>query len=478
MIKREHILPTRIMKTEGSIAGANALLLPAPRQIHIGTPTKEKTQISGKGYIVLDFGSEIRGGIRILCYSANGTKNFASVRLRLGESLGECMAELGEKGACNDHSPRDLQISIVGLSDTVWGNSAFRFARLDFDEGCELTLGAIIAESEILDLPVKYEYKGEDSQLRQIYTAAKRTIDLCAAGEYVWDGVKRDRLVWIGDMHPEMLALTTLYGRVPMMDNSINFMRETTPMGNWMCTLATYSAWWLIVLADYYEKTLCRNLALENMEYAIKTIDRFLECIGEDGELGEVSGSLVDWPTREKPDENAGVRAILTIMAKKAIAFFKAFNQPTHKAELLLERLLKQPIKVTHAMQVAGLKYMALGELEQSDVDLMERLGEKGMSTFMSYYILKAYAHYFGTDRAVEVMKKYYSGMLSVGSTTFWEDFHTDWLEGAGRIDEFTPFGKKDIHGDYGDYCYKGYRHSLCHAWSTGILAFMEENNL
>lgn len=474
MIKREHIIPTEIISIEGRILGAHSLLEPSLGQIHIGIPNKETVRILGKGYILLDFGIEIRGSIRILCYSTNTT----DVRLRLGESVGECMAELGEKGACNDHAPRDFHIHIGSLSDTIWGNSAFRFARLDFNEGSEITLEAVIAESEILDLPTKYEYSGNDKQLKRIYTAAKRTIDLCAAGEYVWDGVKRDRLVWIGDMHPEMLALTTLYGRVPMMDNSINFMRETTPIGNWMCTLATYSAWWLIVLADYYERTNCRDLALENMDYAEKTIDRFLECIDKDGELGEVSGSLVDWPTRGKPDENAGVRAILTIMAKKAILFFKEFGRPTDKAEELLNRLLKQPITVTHAMQVVGLKYMALGKLEESDVRLMEEQGEKGLSTFMSYYILTAYAKYFGVDRAVEVMKKYYGGMLSVGATTFWEDFHLEWLEGSGRIDKLTPDGTKDIHGDFGDYCYKGFRHSLCHAWSTGILAFMKENRI
>ena len=474
MIKREHIFPTKIIEAEGKLSNTESLLIPSPRQIHIGTPAKKPVRISGKGYLVIDFGKEIRGGIRILCYSASNP----SVRLRLGESFGECMAELGEKGACNDHSPRDFHITLQGLSDTVWGNSAFRFARLDFEEGSETVLDSILAEGEILDLPAKYEYKGDDPLLRDIYTVAKRTIDLCSAGEYVWDGVKRDRLVWIGDMHPEMLSLTTLYGRVPMMDNSINFMRETTPDGNWMCTLATYSAWWLIVLADYFEKTNCRDLALENMEYAEKTVDRFLGCIGEDGGLGEVSGSLVDWPTRSKPDENAGVRAILIMMAKKAINLFKAFDRPCDKAEVLLERLMKQPIVVTHAMQVAGLKYMALGELDAEDVALMERLGENGLSTFMSYYILEAYARYFGVERAVEIMKRYYGGMLSVGATTFWEDFHLEWLEGAGRIDRPTPESKKDIHGDYGDYCYKGYRHSLCHAWSTGILAFMEKNGI
>ena len=28
--------------------------------------------------------------------------------------------------------------------------------------------------------------------------------------------------------------------------------------------------------------------------------------------------------------------------------------------------------------------------------------------------------------------------------------------------------GKKDIHGDYGEFCYSGLRHLLCHGWSCG----------
>ena len=28
--------------------------------------------------------------------------------------------------------------------------------------------------------------------------------------------------------------------------------------------------------------------------------------------------------------------------------------------------------------------------------------------------------------------------------------------------------GKKDIHGDYGEFCYPGFRHSLCHGWASG----------
>ncbi len=36
-----------------------------------------------------------------------------------------------------------------------------------------------------------------------------------------------------------------------------------------------------------------------------------------------------------------------------------------------------------------------------------------------------------------------------------------------------VPEGKKDIHGDYGAFCYEKFRHSLCHGWSSGPVPFL-----
>ena len=92
----------------------------------------------------------------------------------------------------------------------------------------------------------------------------------------------------------------------------------------------------------------------------------------------------------------------------------------------------------------------------------------------MSYYILSAIASR-DEKLAIELMKEYYGAMLDRGATTFWEDFHIEWLEGSGRIDEIDP-SKKDIHGDYGAHCYVGFRHSLCHGWSAGVVKFIKEH--
>lgn len=68
--------------------------------------------------------------------------------------------------------------------------------------------------------------------------------------------------------------------------------------------------------------------------------------------------------------------------------------------------------------------------------------------------------------------------MLDLGATTFWEDFDIKWLDNAARIDELVPEGKVDVHRSYGDFCYKGFRHSFCHGWASGPTAWLSEHVL
>ena len=108
-------------------------------------------------------------------------------------------------------------------------------------------------------------------------------------------------------------------------------------------------------------------------------------------------------------------------------------------------------------------------------VKFIENNGVNGFSTFMTYYILSAYIK-SGGEKSIEMIKKYFGGMISRGATTFWEDFDISWLNGSGRIDTLPSENQKDIHGDYGRFCYEGFRHSLCHGWSSGVLSFIIEN--
>lgn len=442
-----------------------ALLQKQPKQI--GLAERQTAEFSDGGYIILDFGKEMSGGIRILTFLSENAK----VRIRFGESLTECCSDVGgAKNATNDHALRDFTVGLPNYSDMTFGNTGFRFVRLDFIG--RVVLKSVIAVNHILKRRALYGYDGCDGDIKRIFKTAKRTVDLCAASGYLWDGVKRDRLVWIGDIHPEMLALTTLYGRLPLIEKSLDFVKAQTPLPDWMNGFPTYSLWWIIIVVDYYKRTGATDFAKNQINYLKGLLAQVSECVSGDGEM-HFPAYFLDWPTFNTPDAIRGVRAIAIIAARRAAEFLKEFGEDASSAVNLLQRLCLKPVGTTDSKAVLGLKYFAVG-LSEEDKALLVKDGARGMSTFMSYYILKAVAS-FDRQKAVEMMKEYYGGMLDKGATTFWEDFNVDWAQNSCRIDCYPIEGQKDIHGDFGAYCYVGFRHSLCHGWSAGVLAFIKE---
>lgn len=461
---QEYILPKIIVGSKCATAVENLL---ENKPMQIGTAERQVSYFKEGSYVILDFGKEMNGGIRILTSDSKYTR----VRIRFGESVTECCTELGgEQNATNSHALRDFSVELPFWSDMTFGNTGFRYVRLDFMGYASIK--SVLAVNHILRKRSLYKYSGNDKLTKSIFNVAKRTVDLCAASGYLWDGVKRDRVIWIGDMHPEMLALTTLYGRLPVIEKSLDFVKMQTPLPNWMNGFPMYSMWWMIIVADYFERTNAKDFVEKQLDYMMELIEQMLQCVSEAGEL-QYPSYFVDWPTSGKPDELHGVRAINIIAAKKVITLFDTFGRETCEAEELLRRLLKVEMNVTNSKQVLGLKYFAVG-LTELDKEKLVKDGAHGMSTFMSYYILKAVAS-FDKQKAIAMMKEYYGGMLSKGATTFWEDFDLKWMDNSGTIDEFPQEGQKDIHGDFGAYCYKGFRHSLCHGWSAGVVAFIKE---
>ncbi len=462
---KQYLLPQKIIKYEG-VENISALL--KRKELQIGLTEQEFCTVHAGGYIILDYGKELCGGVRLLTFHSDASK----IRIRFGESLSECCSDIGDKqNATNDHATRDFYVNPPHLSDQSYGNTGFRFVRLDFFG--EAKIKSVLAESNIYGKRAIYRYSGEDKQIAKIFLVAKHTLDLCASSGYIWDGVKRDRLVWIGDMHPETIAFTTLYGRTDVIERSLDFVRDQTPLPGWMNTMPAYSLWWIIILADYCEYANAPDFLPSNGDYLEALARQINSCIKDDGELCFPS-YFVDWPTRDKADEKAGVRAIAIMAAKRAIKMLGTLGRDTSAAEEFLAKLLKKEIKVEVSKQVTALKYMAVGELDEADKARLAEGGAHGMSTFMSYYILKAVAS-FDKALSVKMMKDFYGAMLDKGATSFWEDFSMDWINGSCRIDEFPKEGELDIHGDFGAHCYIGFRHSLCHGWSAGVIRFIYE---
>ncbi len=461
----------------GNVDNPSALLSKKPLQIGLDEPVL--TTLRGRACVILDFGKELSGGARLLIRAAEGSKKY---RLRFGESVSETCAELGEKNATNDHSNRDMVVEAQNYSDMTFGQTGFRFLRIDtLSDDTVLAIKSILAAVDTDTREALGSFECDDEQVNRIWDTAAYTIRLCLQNGYFWDGIKRDRLVWIGDLYPEMRAAQCVFGDVPETENSLKFVQEQSPLPKWMNSFETYSLWWLIILADEFAVSGDKARFEGFLPYVKGLLGQLSDYVAEDGST-KYGWDFIDWPscyTEGQPkqklyDSACGAGYLTTIALKKIQNFLSAYKEDTSLCEELLLRLGKKERTVGEYKQIAGLGVWA-GDLSENNKRVLLRDGAKGMSTFMSYPILSGVAAYGEYETALNMMKEYYGGMLFAGATSFWEDFNLDWLENCFRIDEMPVEGKKDIHGDYGAYCYTGFRHSLCHGWSSGVIPYLIE---
>lgn len=467
-VVRERMLPVCV-KCSKDVDNVSELLVQKPACISFREDNV--AEFTNKGaYVVLDFGKELCGSLRIVTRATEG--NPARFRITLGESLTEACSTVGEKNATNDHSPRDFVVAISNMSDLTFGQSGFRFARVELLTEESVAVRNIFA---VNTLPI-FEKEGyittSDEELNRIIQTAIYTLKLNLQNGYIWDGIKRDRLVWSGDLNQEIISSIYLFGDNTNITNSLSFLRAETPDDEWINTFPTYSAWWVINLCDHCRLTGNMDYFEANKDYAKAILTKLNGCITAEGEMdfGQNVGIafFLDWPTCGTPDALIGTATLLVYAAKLYLDMEE--NEDCRAIVNKLSSYLNVPceFKQTRAFQILA------GRMNEDDVCFLEQGGAAGYSTFMAYYMLKANGIVKGKNM-LSIIKEYFGAMLSRGATTFWEDFHMDWLEGSGRIDEFPKAGEKDIHGDYGAFCYKGFRHSLCHGWASGVLAFIYE---
>ena len=464
---REDIFPTRIVASEGNIDGIEKFCDPIDLQIDVAEP--RLIRITGKSFVVFDFGRELNGGVRILTHHVEGGS--VKVRIRCGESVSESYAEKGDRLAHNHHTLRDTEAEILDYSDMSFMETGFRFVRLDFPEGTDVSIKAVTAVYVHRDLKRLGSFTSNDKRVNDIFETAAYTLTLNMQ-RFIWDGIKRDRLVWVGDMHPETMGIMSLFGEDKSVIESLEFARSHTPLPNWINGIPAYSMWYLIILADYYMQTGKAEYIASQRSYIDKLVRQIDEHISEDGTV-DFGDCLFDWPSHGKPDEIIGVTAVTYLAAKSSLVLFQLLGLDISICDNMMLKLKNFNRKSVEFKQCEAMKvYAGLSEPEDA-VDFLTAGGAKGLCTFMSYYILTSVAEAGKPEVALQMMKDFYGAMLDKGATTFWENFDTDWIEGSSRIDELPKKGEKDIHGDYGEFCYVGFRHSLCHGWSCGPVSFL-----
>lgn len=98
--RRRYLLPTRIVNFQGNVRGAENLLIEKPLQISLRETSATSLHNgvnSPNASIVIDFGVELNGAIRILCADSPEASEPGLLRLVFGESVSEAMSGIGQK---------------------------------------------------------------------------------------------------------------------------------------------------------------------------------------------------------------------------------------------------------------------------------------------------------------------------------------------------------------------------------------------
>ena len=477
-----YVPATRIVWQEttgdASIQGLENLLRGGNGQadLYDGQITRIKSGTNGRASFLLDFGRELQGGIQMV--TGRSSKKEVKVRVRFGESASEAMCDITpENGATNDHAIRDFQLTLPWLGVAEIGNSGFRFVRIDLEEpNVELNLKELRATFGYRDIPYLGSFQSDNERLNEIWMTGAYTVHLNMQ-EFIWDGVKRDRLVWIGDLHPELMTVNTVFGYNEVIPKSLDLIRDTTPLPNWMNGISSYSIWWLLIHKDWYLYQGNLDYLKQQKAYMTSLLDHLMTKIDANGKETLDGTRFLDWPSSPNvKGVDAGLQALMVMAmdAGQEMALAMGDKELASRCAKASKKLKKYTPDHNQSKQGAALMALAgLMKAEKADKEVLSVGGAKNFSTFYGYYMLEAMAKAGNYQGAMDIISEYWGAMLDLGATTFWEDFNIDWMENAARIDELVPEGKVDVHSSYGGYCYVGFRHSFCHGWASGPTAWL-----
>ncbi len=473
--------PLRLLwQSDSGVNNATNLLAPKPGQAVLSEPTPPcvlTTTSNSAAGVLLDFGTELHGYVEIFTPLLSD-KTPRRVRIRFGESASETMADLGSKGAQNDHAIRDEVVTLPWLGKLTVGPSGFRFVRIDAEPGAPVSITQVRAVLSLRDIPYAGSFKCDDERLNRIWQVGAYTVHLNMQ-DYLWDGIKRDRLVWIGDMHPEVSTIDAVFGFNEVVPRSLDLTREVTPLPGWMNGISSYSMWWVLIHEQWWLHHGDRAYLAKQQPYLQALLKRLAGLVGDDGHEKIDGMRFLDWPSSPNTQGvTAGLQALLvmTLEAGDRLMTTLGETETAKQCATAAARGRKVVPDANGSKSGAALLVLANMTNAKKTADTVLKVGgAKGVSTFYGFYVLQALAKAGETDAALDIIRTYWGAMLDRGATTFWEDFNIEWLDGSGRIDELVPPGKKDLHGDYGAYCYEGFRHSLCHGWASGPTAWLSE---
>ncbi len=375
VLSRRYVYPKRIMwvsrSAEGRLQGKNDSLVEnwqvllrtgcGQSEFQATNMAKFTTTASDTASILLDYGQELHGGVRIIL---GPTKPWGAqpVRVRFGESVSEAMSEWDHNRrrrglSTNDHGIRDMNVLVPSQGMAEYGSTGFRFVRIDFLRKGTVHVSELPAVLTFRDEPWRGSFTCSDTLLNDIWRTGAWTVQLCMQ-DYLWDGIKRDRTVWIGDMHPETATIMSVFGNSDVVPQTLRLATRQYPLPQWLNGMSSYSMWYLIIMKEWYMHQGDMAFLKENGDYIAGLVQKFDKAVDADGRVSIPGQHFLDWPSSpNKAGVEAGYRALLRWALSDAAFLCKALGrEDTEKQSLeAIERLDKQIPSSNDLKQAAAL---------------------------------------------------------------------------------------------------------------------------
>jgi hypothetical protein len=270
----DDVRPVSVVRTQGSVTNPGALTQ--------GTGTTVMTVPSGgqPAAIVLDFGKEV-GGTPYITVSASTPSGSTSNTVRVSTS--EALRFLTTtSGAFTNDNGSQINFTVTGAQRYTGGlRGGFRFAAVELRTPGTVSLTAMGLNFRAYRAgPDRYQgwFMSSDDQLNRMWYAGAYTTQMdmvptgvasCFTQPVIFDGAKRDRAIWSGDLmitNP-VAQLSLGSNSVPYVKGSINSImnlqaangRLTSAVGFRGCGAfdyaVTYSAYSAIIAIQYYRYT-------------------------------------------------------------------------------------------------------------------------------------------------------------------------------------------------------------------------------
>ncbi|MGI4787525.1 MAG: alpha-L-rhamnosidase C-terminal domain-containing protein [Janthinobacterium lividum] len=472
----------------GQIAGADGL---KGHTKAVLTVTPSPTGAADPPSLLLDFGKEIAGRIRIEPLTGG------TVIAATGESDDEAL----KSPWGGPHS-----LTLTPGNDAFTPYSAFRYVHLTFPAGTAPGQVRIHVAVDHKYYPVQYKgtFACSDPLLTKLWYTGAYTAHLCMQ-EDIWDAPKRDRARWIGDLHVSGEVINDVFADKFLMEQTMTRLRDDAQGGRPDTELPVdhvngipgYSCAWICCLADFHRH-------IGDYVYLNKQHDRLITLLeymkGELDENNLFADKLGKWPyvdwspgfDGDHPLARATTQLFYVKAAREAVFLLGEMNDkpsadkyaawadaltaaarqylPDSATNTYSNRLQENAMAVYSGVATPAQQAAIYSTVLTPDSPSWDKSGKllgnnPVLSPYYGNYIIAAMSQTGHTADTMRVLRDCWGGMLAEGATTFWEGYDPKWPKA-----HFHEFLQADNA--------TGTNASLCHGWSAGPTSWLTDHVL